>query len=104
MGDQRGIAEDTQEAMRASGLGHILSISGLHMALVAGSVFWLIRALLALSPALALSYPIKKWAAGGALGGRDLLSRHLRRGGRDRALVRDAGDHARRRSCSTGAR
>ena len=67
MGDQRGIAEETQEAMRASGLGHILSISGLHMALVAGSVFWLIRALLALSPALALDYPIKKWAAAGAL-------------------------------------
>jgi hypothetical protein len=35
MGDQGGIAESTQEAMRASGLGHFLSISGLHMALVA---------------------------------------------------------------------
>ncbi|MCR4281941.1 MAG: ComEC/Rec2 family competence protein, partial [Bauldia sp.] len=67
MGDQRGIAESTQQAMRASGLGHILSISGLHMALVAGSVFWLIRALLALSPGLALRYPIKKWAAACAL-------------------------------------
>ncbi len=53
--------------MRASGLGHVLSISGLHMALVAGSVFWLIRALLALSPRLALTRPIKKWAAAGAL-------------------------------------
>ena len=68
MGDQRGIAATTQNDMRASGLGHILSISGLHLALVAGSVFWLIRALLALSPALALNYPIKKWAAGAALG------------------------------------
>ena len=67
MGDQRGIAEETHEAMRASGLGHILSISGLHMALVAGSVFWLLRALLALSATLALNYPIKKWAATGAL-------------------------------------
>ena len=67
MGDQRGIAASTQNAMRASGLGHILSISGLHMALVAGSVFWLIRALLALSPMLALNYPIKKWAAAAAL-------------------------------------
>jgi competence protein ComEC len=67
MGDQRGIAESTQDSMRASGLGHILSISGLHLALVAGSVFWLIRALLALSPTLALRFPIKKWAAGGAL-------------------------------------
>jgi competence protein ComEC len=68
MGDQRGISEKTQEAMRASGLGHIFSISGLHMALVAGSAFWLIRALLALSPSLALRRPIKKWAALGALG------------------------------------
>ena len=67
MGDQRGISENTQNAMRASGLGHILSISGLHLALVAGAVFWLVRALLALSPALGLNYPIKKWAAAAAL-------------------------------------
>ena len=67
MGDQRGIAPAIQDDMRASGLGHILSISGLHLALVAGSVFWLVRALLALSPALALNFPIKKWAAGVAL-------------------------------------
>ena len=32
MGDQGGISEKTQDAMRASGLGHVLSISGLHMA------------------------------------------------------------------------
>jgi len=68
MGDQRGISDQTQDEMRASGLTHVLSISGLHMALVAGSAFWLIRAILALSPGLALIYPIKKWAAAGALG------------------------------------
>lgn len=67
MGDRRGIPEATQEAMRASGLGHVLAISGLHMALVAGSAFWLIRALLALSQTLAINWPIRKWAAGGAL-------------------------------------
>jgi competence protein ComEC len=66
-GDRGGISGDTQDAMRASGLGHILAISGLHMALVAGTAFWLIRALLALSPTLALRYPIKKWAAAAAL-------------------------------------
>ncbi len=37
------------------------------MAMVAGTSFWLVRALLALSPALALRRPIKKWAAGAAL-------------------------------------
>jgi competence protein ComEC len=36
-------------------------ISGYHMALVAGVVFFTIRALLALIPALAMRYPIKKW-------------------------------------------
>ena len=68
MGDRRGISETTQDAMRASGLGHILAISGLHMALVAGAAFWLIRALLALSPTLAINRPIRKWAAAAALG------------------------------------
>ena len=67
MGDRRGISDATQEVMRASGLGHVLAISGLHMALVAGSVFWLLRALFALSPTLALTRPIGKWAAVGAL-------------------------------------
>jgi len=66
-GDRGGISATTQEAMRASGLGHILAISGLHMALVAGSALGLIRALLALSSTLALRYSIKKWSAVGAL-------------------------------------
>jgi competence protein ComEC len=51
--------------MRDSGLAHILSISGLHMVIMAGTVFWVVRALLALC--LALNYPIKKWAAAAAL-------------------------------------
>jgi competence protein ComEC len=56
------------QAMRDSGLFHVLSISGLHMVITAGTVFWLLRALLASVPALALRFPIKKWAAAGALG------------------------------------
>ena len=66
-GDRGGIPDDTTEALRQSGLGHILAISGLHMALVAGGVFGFLRAMFALSPALALRYPIKKWAAIGAI-------------------------------------
>lgn len=58
-----GVGERAEEAMRISGLSHILSISGLHMALVATTAFYLARALLALSPALALRHPIKAWAA-----------------------------------------
>ncbi len=68
-GDQGGISPVTMDAMRDSGLAHILSISGLHLALVAGILFFSLRALLALSPTLALEYPIKKWAAGFALVG-----------------------------------
>jgi competence protein ComEC len=37
------------------------------MAIMAGTVFWLVRALLASVPGLALRYPIKKWAADAAL-------------------------------------
>jgi competence protein ComEC len=66
-GDRGGVSKEVTEAMRDSGLAHILSISGLHMAIMAGTVFWLARALLALVPALALRYPIKKWAAAIAL-------------------------------------
>ncbi len=55
------------DAMFISGVGHVLSISGYHMALVAGVVFFFVRALLALVPVLALHYPIKKWAAAAAL-------------------------------------
>jgi competence protein ComEC len=66
-GDQGGIAKDILQAMRDSGLAHLLSISGLHMAIVAGFVFVGLRGLLALVPPLALYHPIKKWAALAAL-------------------------------------
>lgn len=57
------VPEPIEESMRVSGLSHVLSISGLHMALVATTVFFLVRALLALFPPLALHRPIKAWAA-----------------------------------------
>lgn len=62
-GEQRAIAEPVMAAIRDSGLAHLLSISGLHIGLVAGIVFLFVRGSLALIPALALRYPIKKWAA-----------------------------------------
>lgn len=63
------ISEETNAALRAAGIYHIVSISGLHMVLAAGTIFWLVRAGLALSPALALRWPIKKIAAVAALCG-----------------------------------
>jgi competence protein ComEC len=66
-GERAGISQDVNQAMRSSGLFHILSISGLHMVIMAGTVFWLVRAGLALIPSIVLRYPIRKWAAGAAL-------------------------------------
>ncbi len=66
-GERGGISEETNAAFRDSGLLHILSISGLHMAIMGGFIFAGLRFLLALWPAVALRYPIKKWAAAGAI-------------------------------------
>lgn len=65
-GERGGITAETNAAYRDSGLFHILSISGLHMTIMAGAVFFAIRAALAAIPAIALRYPIKKWAAAAA--------------------------------------
>ncbi|MDJ0607482.1 MAG: ComEC/Rec2 family competence protein [Kiloniellales bacterium] len=62
-GDRSAIPESVIVAMRDAGLAHLLAISGLHLGLVAGLLFFSVRALLAGVPALALRYPIKKWAA-----------------------------------------
>lgn len=67
VGERAGISEETKTALRDSGLAHVIAISGFHMALMTGGLFWLIRAVLALCPPIALRYPIKIWAAVGAL-------------------------------------
>ncbi len=67
MGERASISEQTQAALTNSGLAHVVSISGFHMALTAGSAFWLFRAGLAFFPSLALVLPIKIWAALAAL-------------------------------------
>lgn len=53
-GDQGAIGKEDAEAMRASGLAHLLSVSGLHITAVVGAVMLLALRLLALSPWLAL--------------------------------------------------
>ncbi|MGV3650757.1 MAG: ComEC/Rec2 family competence protein [Devosia sp.] len=62
VGDQSFISDEVREVMAASGLAHIYSISGLHLSIVAGGAFWLLRAALALWPA-SVGWPIKKIAA-----------------------------------------
>ncbi|HET6223008.1 MAG TPA: ComEC/Rec2 family competence protein [Dongiaceae bacterium] len=68
-GDQGAIPGPVIDDMRDSGLAHLLSISGLHIGLVAGILFVGLRAALAAVPRLALYQPIKKWAAAAALVG-----------------------------------
>jgi competence protein ComEC len=69
-GDQYGIPDADAEAMRRSGLAHLLSVSGLHLTAVVGAVMLLTLKLLALSPALALRYRlVLVAAAAGALAG-----------------------------------
>lgn len=67
-GDRSGVGQGALDALRASNLAHLLAISGLHMGLLAGFVFALLRMGLSLFPALALRVPVKKLAALGALG------------------------------------
>jgi competence protein ComEC len=62
-GERGEIPPSVMDAMRASGLAHLLAISGLHIGLVTRVLFFGLRAVLALFPGLALRYPIKKWAA-----------------------------------------
>ncbi|QBK30680.1 ComEC/Rec2 family competence protein [Roseitalea porphyridii] len=62
-GDKSAIPEPVNEALRISGLAHILTISGLHMALVAGTVMIGLRAGLALSGPLVAGHAVKKHAA-----------------------------------------
>jgi competence protein ComEC len=67
---KRGLlTEEENENLRAAGLYHIVSISGLHMVLAAGVFFWLSRAVLACVPGLADRRPIRKWAAALAMVG-----------------------------------
>ena len=66
-GDRSGIRDDLRQSFADSGLAHILAISGLHLSLLAGLVFFLIRRGLCLIPRIALDYPVKKWAAGATI-------------------------------------
>lgn len=67
-GDRSALTQETNDLLRASNLSHLISISGLHMSLLAGIIFAAIRYGLALAPALALRLNAKKLAALVALG------------------------------------
>lgn len=62
-GVRAGLDADLWRDFQRSGLAHLLSISGLHMALVAGTVAFAARWLFALVPAIAERWPARKPAA-----------------------------------------
>ena len=95
-GDRSGIDRSVEAALRASSLYHIVSISGLHMTLLAAAVFAMIRYGLALVPRLALHWPLKKIAAVVALVAGGGVSGHLGLRGAGAAVLRDDRDGARR--------
>lgn len=69
-GDQGSVAEADAEALRRAGLAHLLSVSGLHITAVVGAAMLLTLHLLALSPRLALAWPLPLIAgAAGAVAG-----------------------------------
>ena len=86
-GERGGISEATNQAFRDSGLFHILSISGLHMVIMAGAVFYCIRLALAAIPADRAALPHQEVGGGGRDDRRVRLSDDLGRGVRHRALL-----------------
>jgi competence protein ComEC len=62
-GDQGAISEADAEAMRRSGLAHLLSVSGLHVSAVTAAAMFVVLRLLSLSPTLALRWRLPVVAA-----------------------------------------
>jgi competence protein ComEC len=69
IGDQRAIDGDLWRTFANTGLTHLMSISGLHVTMVAALVYWIAGWLWRRSPALLLRLPAQQAAAvGGMLG------------------------------------
>ncbi|MET0181446.1 MAG: ComEC/Rec2 family competence protein [Caulobacterales bacterium] len=66
-GDESAIDPTTNETLFNSGIGHLISVSGLHMAVVGGLVFGALSIFFSFIAPIALRWPVKKIAAGGAL-------------------------------------
>ena len=66
-GESKSVPFDIVQSYRNAGIAHILAVSGLHMSLLAGLIFVVIRSVLALIPKIVLYYNTKKIAAVAAL-------------------------------------
>ncbi len=66
-GDQSAVSDETRTTMATAGIAHVLSVSGLHLTIVAGGVFWVLRLMLSGFDGLARRISVKRVAAvGGA--------------------------------------
>jgi len=63
-GDQSRITEEDRNLMASAGIAHVIAISGLHLTLVAGTMFACVRFFLSLGHGVTQRFPIKKVAAG----------------------------------------
>ena len=63
IGEKSNISPQITDNYRGAGLAHFLAVSGLHLGCIAGLIFFLVRWILALFPAVALRYDSKKPAA-----------------------------------------
>ena len=66
-GDQSAVDDDAREVMSVAGLAHVLSVSGLHLTIVAGGVFAALRLLLSMSEGIARRVSVKRLAAGAGI-------------------------------------
>jgi len=66
-GDQSAVEDAARDVMATAGLAHVLSISGLHLTLVAGGAYFVLRLLLAASQALSRRVSVKLLAALGGI-------------------------------------
>lgn len=62
VGDKSGLSINTRDDFSKAGISHILAISGLHMGLLAGFVFFSLIKLLVLIPRFATRFVVKKFA------------------------------------------
>jgi competence protein ComEC len=67
IGDRSGVSRDTEASFSRAGVAHVLSISGLHFAVVAGTAFTVFRALFGLHPAVLARGLAPRLAAGAAV-------------------------------------
>ena len=66
-GDRSFLSPEDQETLQATGLAHLLAISGLHIGLAAGIFYFLLLRLFVLIEPLAIRFPVQKLAQFGAL-------------------------------------